>query len=198
MKKNIAIVLMLVAGVFISPFVSAQSSTSIQYTIGVPFGGLKDHTDQVSFRGATFEYQNEIAESVTVGVNIAYSVFYERRDYGSYTQGTATLTGIQYRYNNLLPMVVNAHYLLGTGTVVPYAGLGIGTVYNLRNTDMGVYSYEENNWHFLLTPEVGAMFDISAGTSIKINAKYDMAFKTKDADAFGNLNFNIGFVFLAF
>jgi len=95
-------------------------------------------------------------------------------------------------------MLVNAHYNLGTGTVIPYAGLGIGTLYNLRNTDMGVYSFEEKNWHLLISPEVGAMFDISAGTSIKINAKYDMAFKSNDADGFGNLNFNIGFVFLTF
>ena len=26
-----------------------------QYTVGIPFGGLKDHVDKVSWRGATFE-----------------------------------------------------------------------------------------------------------------------------------------------
>jgi len=196
--RKISIFLLLLAGVFYAPFVSAQSFTSVQYSIGVPFGDLKEHTDQVSFRGFTFEFHKEVAENVSVGVNIAYSVFYERKDYDSYTQGNATLSGIQYRYNNMFPMLVNAHYNLGTGTVIPYAGLGIGTLYNLRNTDMGVYSFEEKNWHLLISPEVGAMFDISAGTSIKINAKYDMAFKSNDADGFGNLNFNIGFVFLTF
>ncbi|NTW24946.1 MAG: porin family protein [Lentimicrobium sp.] len=196
--KKLTIFLILAAGVFMAPFVSAQSFTSAQYSIGIPFGGLKDHTDQVSFRGFTFEYQREVAENVSVGVNLAYSVFYERKDYDSYTQGNATLTGVQYRYNNMFPMLVNAHYNLGTGAVIPYAGLGLGTLYNLRNTDMGVYTIEENNWHFLISPELGAMFDISAGTSIKINAKYDMAFKTKDADGLGNLNFNIGLVFLSF
>ena len=196
--RKISIFLLLLAGVFSAPFVSAQSFTSVQYSIGVPFGDLKKHTDQVSFRGFTFEFHKEVAENVSVGVNIGYRVFYERKDYDSYTQGNATLSGIQYRYNNMFPMLVNAHYNLGTGTVIPYAGLGIGTLYNLRNTDMGVYSFEEKNWHLLISPEVGAMFDISAGTSIKINAKYDMAFKSNDADGFGNLNFNIGFIFLKF
>ncbi|MHC1777929.1 MAG: outer membrane beta-barrel protein [Lentimicrobium sp.] len=196
--KNITIILILVAGVFISPFVSAQSSTSLQYSIGIPMGGLKDHTDQVSFRGFTFEYQREIDDQISVGVNFAYSVFYERRDYASYTQGNSTLSGVQYRYNNMFPMLINAQYKLTSGTVVPYVGLGLGTLYNLRNTDMGVYTIEENNWHFLITPELGAMFDVSSGTSIKINARYDQAFQTNDADGLGNLSFNIGLVFLSF
>jgi outer membrane protein len=195
MKKILIISLILAAGVFTSFQVSAQSFTSVQYTVGVPFGGLKNHADQVSWRGATIEFHREVSESVTVGVNIGYSVFYERKPYASYTQGTATLSGIQYRYDNVFPMLVNAHYTFGTGTVVPFVGLGMGTVYDLRNTDMGMYTIEENNWHFLITPEAGLIFDISPDMSIKLNAKYDNAFKIKNADGFSNLNINFGFVF---
>jgi outer membrane protein len=186
---------MLTAGVYITPMVSAQSFTSLQYTMGVPTGGLKDHVDNISWRGFTFEYQREVAPSITVGCNFAWSTFYERKDYASYSQGTATLTGVQYRYDNLFPMLINAHYTFGTGTVIPYAGLGIGTMYDLRNTDMGTWTLEEDNWHFLMTPEAGFMFDVSPGTSLKLNAKYDYAFKIKDADAFGNLNISFGVVF---
>jgi hypothetical protein len=195
MKKTIFIAFMLATGVFISPFVSAQSFTSIQYTVGFPTGGLKDHVDKVSWRGATIEYQKEVAPSVSIGVNFAWSTFYERKDYASYTNNNATLTGVQYRYDNLFPMLVNGQYKIGTGTVVPYVGLGIGTMYNLRNTDMGTWTVEENNWHFLMSPEGGLLFDISPGTSLKLNAKYDYAFKIKEADAFGNLNISFGFVF---
>jgi len=195
MKNKIFIALMLASGVFITSFVSAQSFTSIQYTVGIPGGGLKNHVSKVSWRGATIEYQKEVAPSVTVGVNFAWSTFYERKDYASYTRDNATLSGIQYCYDNLFPMLVNAHYSIGTGTIIPYVGLGVGTMYDLRNTDMGIWTVEEKNWHFLVTPEAGLMFDISPGTSIKLNAKYDYAFKIKDADAFGNLNINFGFVF---
>lgn len=195
MKNKIFIALMLASGVFITSFVSAQSFTSIQYTVGIPGGGLKNHVSKVSWRGATIEYQKEVAPSVSVGVNFAWSTFYERKDYASYTRDNATISGIQYCYDNLFPMLVNAHYTIGTGTVIPYVGLGVGTMYDLRNTDMGIWTVEEKNWHFLVTPEAGLMFDISPGTSIKLNAKYDYAFKIKDADAFGNLNINFGFVF---
>jgi len=195
MKKTLVLTLMLAAGVFISPFVSAQSFTSVQYTMGIPTGGLKEHVDKISWRGFTFEYQREVAPSVSVGVNFAWSTFYERKDYDSYTNNNATLTGVQYRYDNLFPMLVNGQYKLGTGTVVPYVGLGIGTMYDLRNTDMGTWTIEENNWHFLMSPEAGFLFDIAPGTSLKLNAKYDYAFKIKEADAFGNLNISFGFVF---
>jgi len=195
MKKILIITLMLAAGVFITTFVSAQSFTSVQYTMGIPTGGLKDHVDKVSWRGFTFEWQKEVAPSVSVGVNFAWSTYYERKDYDSYTNGTATLSGVQYRYDNLFPMLVNAHYTFGTGTVIPYAGLGIGTMYDLRNTDMGTWTVEEDNWHFLMSPEAGFMFDVAPDVSLKLNAKYDYAFKIKDADAFGNLNISFGVVF---
>jgi len=195
MKKIIIIALIFATGAFVSNFASAQSFTSVQYSVGIPTGGLKNHVDKVSWRGFTFEYQKEVAPSISVGVNFAWSTFYERKDYDSYTVDNATLSGVQYRYDNLFPMLVNAHYTLGTGMVVPYVGLGLGTMYDLRNTDMGMWTIEEDNWHFLTTPEAGFIFDVAPDMSIKLNAKYDYAFKIKDADAFGNLNINLGFVF---
>lgn len=195
MKKLIIILFILFAGVVTGNLVSAQNFTSVQYTVGVPFGGLKDHVSNTSWRGATFEFHREVAESVTVGVNIGYSVFYERMPYASYSSGTATVTGVQYRYDNVFPMLVNAHYTFGIGPVIPYVGVGAGTVYDLRNTDMGMYTVESKNWHFLISPEAGLIFDLSPDMSFKLNAKYDNAFKIQDADGFSNLNINLGFVF---
>jgi hypothetical protein len=91
---------------------------------------------------------------------------------------------------------VNAQYrILTEGMVIPYAGLGIGTLYDLRNTDMGMWTVEEDNWHFLMSPEAGLLFDVSPDMTVKLNAKYDYGFKTSDADALGNLNISLGFVF---
>jgi outer membrane protein W len=196
MKKSLILIIMLAAGVFVSPFASAQSNFSVLYSVGVPMGSLSDHTSQVSGRGMDLEYQKFIKTNISVGVNLGYNVFYEAMPYGSYTSGTATLTGYQYRYNNLFPMLVNGQYHLNSsGAVKPYVGLGIGTMYSLRNTDMGLWTVEEDNWHFLLSPEAGILFKLSDMASLKLNAKYDNAFSTDSADGFANLNFNIGFVF---
>lgn len=195
MKKIVFIALILAAGVITAPLVSAQSFTTVQYTVGMPFSGLKDHVSTISWRGITLEYQKEVAQSVTVGVNFSWSTFYEEMPYGSYTDGTATLTGYQYRYDNLFPMMVNAHYTIGSSNIVPYIGLGIGTVADLRNTDMGQWTIENTYWHFMISPEAGLLFDIADNTSIKLSAMYNNAFKTKEADAFGDLNISLGFVF---
>jgi len=195
MKKIYILILIMGLGISLSSALFAQSFTSIQYNVGIPFGGLKDHTDQTSWRGMSFEYHRAVTPEITVGANLAYSVFYQRMPYGSYTQGNATLSGVQYRYNNLFPMAINAHYTFGRGEFRPYAGIGAGTVYDLRNTDMGMISFENREWHFLICPEAGILFSTGPETSIKLNVKYDNAFKTKDADAFGNMNINIGFLF---
>jgi hypothetical protein len=196
MKKIIILFMVLAAGVFVTPTVSAQSNTSIVYSVGVPMGSLQDHVSETSWRGMGFEYQKFIKPNVSVGVNFAYSVFYESKPYDSYTQGTATLSGTQYRYDNMFPMLVNGQYHLSIGGAIkPYIGLGVGTLYNLRNTDMGLWTIEENNWHFLLSPELGLICDISPYVGFKVNAKYDNAFATGSADGFANLNFNFGFVF---
>jgi len=198
MKKSIIIILMLAVGLIVSPFVSAQSNTSLLYSVGVPTGALKDHTASMSWRGVTFEWQKFINPDVSVGVNLAYSVFYDDMGYGSYTNKNATLTGHQYRYNNLFPMAVNGQYHFNassTGPVKPYVGLGIGTIYDLRNTDMGMWTIEEQNWHFMVSPEVGLIYDLNMATGIKFSVRYDNAFKIDNADAFGNINLNLGFVF---
>ena len=196
MKKTLIITIMLAAGIFYTSVVSAQSYSSIQYTVGIPTSGLKDHTSLASWRGITMEFHGAITPQITVGLNLSYSLYYERKSYDSYNKGTATLTGIQYRYNNVFPMLANVHYLLNDGgPITPYVGFGMGTVYDRRYTDMGVYSIREDLWHFLIAPEAGLLFNIDPDMSIKFNAIYDYGFKTNDADAFGSLRFNLGLVF---
>jgi hypothetical protein len=46
-----------------------------------------------------------------------------------------------------------------------------------------------------MSPEAGIVFEMNPSTGIKLNAKYDSAFKTSDAGAFGNLNLSIGLIF---
>jgi hypothetical protein len=196
MKKSFIFTILLTLGLFATSLVQAQSHTSIQYSVGVPMGELKDHAGNISGRGFVFEYHKTVNDNLSMGINLGYNLFYEEKSYGSYTSGTATLSGIQYCYDNMFPMLFNTQYHLGTGPFRPYGGLGIGTLYNLRNTDMGLYTIEENNWHFLMTPEVGFTYDLGQGVGIKFNAKYDNAFKSADADAMGNLSFNIGLNFV--
>ena len=199
MKKILFITLALLGTLFVSQKAVAQASsyTSIEWLVGIPTGALEEHTSNVSGRGAAFEYQQVVAPNISVGFNLAYSVFYEDKPFGSYTSGSATLTGYQLRYNNLFPISVNAQYHFDTGgPIVPYVGLGVGAIYDLRNTDMGLYTIEEENWQFLMTPDLGLMFKLSESVGMRLHVKYDYAFKASGVDPYGYVSVGLGFTFM--
>lgn len=199
MKKIIIITFMLAAGILSSKFVSAQdftSNTSLMYTFGVPFGSLDDHTGNWSGRGVTLEYQKDLSENLSVGFNLSYSVFCEQKGKDTYTQDNMAITAVQYNYNNVVPILVTGNYIFGMGAIGPYIGLGVGTLYDLRNTNMGLYTIEDHNWHFAMSPQAGFLFDTGAPVALKVAFKYDHAFKIENSAAFGMLQMSIGIAFL--
>jgi opacity protein-like surface antigen len=97
-----------------------------------------NYISQPSFRGGLIEYRKAIKDNVLVGVDFGWNVFYEKKDADTYTSGTEALSGVQYRTQNAIPILVSAEYFLSTENALkPYVGLGIGTMYLERSTDMG-------------------------------------------------------------
>ena len=194
MKKIIYIVFSL--GLLLSTAAQAQSLFSMQYSMGFGSGDVKDYINNASFRGFTLEYRNMVTPNIGVGGEIGWNVFYERRPYDSYTNGTQTLTGVQYRYLNMIPINVAVDYYLKPGEHInPFVGLGIGTLYSLRNTDMNLYTLETDAWHFGLRPEVGILVNANPGMDIILAGKYYTGFETSDVVTQSYFTFNVGFVF---
>lgn len=195
MNKYILIPCVLAFFLCVDDSAIAQSYTSLQYAVSIPTGDLQGHTSKTSFRGVNFEYQHFVTTAISVGIDIAYNVFYERKSYDTYTQGSVSVSGVQYRYNNIVPVYGKGYYyLLTDGEFLPYVGLGIGALYNLRNTDMGVYTIEEKNWHFAIAPEAGVMIEVSSEVGIKLGLKYTNSFKSNKANAISFLAFNVGVI----
>ncbi|MBL7857535.1 MAG: outer membrane beta-barrel protein [Cyclobacteriaceae bacterium] len=194
MKKIIYIIFSLVF--LLTTAASAQSFFSVQYSMGFGSGDTKDYVNNASFRGAALEFRQMVNPNIGVGAEVGWNVFYERRPYDSYTSGTQTLTGVQYRYINMLPIIVAVDYYLKPDEHInPFVGLGIGTIYDQRNTDMNLYTLETNVWHFALRPEAGIRVNANPGLDIILVGKYFTGFKTDDLDAQNYFTFNVGFVF---
>lgn len=108
-----------------------------------------------------------------------------------------TLSGKQYRYSNHVPMYVTGSYFLKPGeTLNPFVSLGIGTMYTRRNTDMNLYTIEEEAWHFALQPEFGFFYGLNDGGGFTVSGKFNQGFKAGDlpeSQSFFTLNF--GFTF---
>lgn len=197
MKKRIIAIIIVCSFLNVTQlFSQIDSHFSVQYDISFGTGDLGSFISAASFRGVSMQYRYAINDKMLIGGDLGWNVFYEEKGYDSYTSGTRTLTGKQYRYQNELPILVSFDYLFSPGNAFqPYVGLGIGTMYTERYTDMGIWRLEQNPWHFLIKPEAGFMYAISNSTSLKLGLKYYEGFKSGDLDSQGYFTISTGFAF---
>jgi hypothetical protein len=193
--KKIFFVLLL-TGVIATTQVNAQGNLfSIQYSVGFSTGDLKEFNSSASFRGMSLEYRYMMQPAIGVGFETGYNLFYDRMDYATYTQGTQSLSGIQYRFTHAVPVIAAFDYYLIPDTKYnPFVGLGFGTIYSSRDLDMGMFTMESDVWQFALRPQVGAIITTPAADLI-IGAKYFSGFKAKDTDGQQYFTINVGLVF---
>jgi opacity protein-like surface antigen len=191
--KNIKIkLLILILGLSAFFTLSAQGRFGITYNTALPLGETSDYIGNFSFRGAGIEARWEVAQELYVGFNTSWNVFYESVS-GSFTEGTRTLTGTQYRYLNSYPLMFTAFKGFGElGAFSPYAGLGIGGIKVDRRSEMGLWQHTENKWHFGLAPEIGTLIYTWGNFDILFSIRYNYAFKTGDTPAYSYLGINLG------
>lgn len=191
MKKITVIILVL-----LSTHAFAQSITTVQYSIGIGTGDLGDYISNPSFRGLSLEYRKLIQPNIGIGVEVGWNTFYEGQSGETYQRGKFTYSGNQYRYNNQFPMLFAADYYFSPeGNINPFVGLGMGVMYSLRNTDMSLYSFEEDAWNFTLRPEAGVLIKAREDVHFIISVKYFNGFEAGDLPAQSYLTFNLGFAF---
>ena len=194
MKKILIITIFSV--IAISAF-SQKSLTAIQYSMGFGTGEMHDYISKTSFRGFTIDYRHMVQSNVGVGFDLSWNVFYEELPDDVYESGNFTISGKQWRYSNHFPMLVAADYYYQPSTsVFGFAGLGIGTMYSLQNTDMSTYTFERDAWHFVLAPEIGVILEAAPGVGFTLNTKYYYGFEAGDLPAQGFVTINVGFVFV--
>ena len=200
MKKFILILFAAVFGV-----IEAQAQygynrnyTAFSYSVGIPVGDLADYSSKVSGRGFNFEFHGMATENLTVGVTSGVNVFYEEVGRNTYTDGTLSINGKHYRHTHSFPvMIITDYIVMPEEDFSPYLGLGIGTVYNERQTDFGIYNITKGDWQFNIKPEAGILFRIGDGVGFKMAAKYYQSFNSKDLDGQSFVTFDIGFVYLS-
>ena len=166
---------------------------SVKYAVSFGSGDMADFISPASWRGAVVEYRAAVKANLLVGVDLGWNVFYEKKEKDTYTLGTVSLSGVQYRYQNEVPILLSADYFISSDKPLkPYVGLGIGTIYSERATDMNLYRLEEKTWQFALKGELGILYELNYATSIKFAAKYYNGFKTGTLDNQGYFSLSLG------
>ena len=160
-------------------------------------GDLQDYNSSVSFRGISLEFNKSIKQNVDVGLESGWNVFYDREDAKVYTEETASISGVQYRYTNAVPIILGGKYYFKAGNenLRPDGGVGLGTLFVNRSTDFGLYRISTEAWQFCIRPELGLRFDVPGGAGFILGGKYYAGFETDDLSAQSYFTINIGVVF---
>ena len=171
----------------------AESYMSAQYAVSFGTGDLGDFISATSWRGFLIEYRSAVKSNLLYGLDAGWNVFYEKKDRDSYTSGNETISGVQYRYQNVVPLLAAADFFISSENALkPYVGLGIGTMYSERATDMNLYRLKETSWQFALKGEIGLLYKVNYSSSIKFAAKYYNGFKTSSLDAQSYVSLSLG------
>ena len=176
---------------------SQGGSFTMSYPVSFPVGDLHDYTSATSWRGFSLEFNKHQRSDLDVGIEVSWHVFYQREAEKVYTDGTASISGIQYRYTNAVPLLAQVKWYKAKGDsqTVPYIGLGLGTLYVNRSTDFGLYRITNETWQFCIRPELGLTIRMQPGIAAMIGAKYYAAFGTSDLSGQSYLSANVGLIF---
>ncbi len=170
----------------------------VTYDITFPSGDLKDFTNNESWRGITIEGRKFFGPQFSAGLSWAWRTFHENTDELITFDGGAA-SGNQFRRFYISPILATFQLYMydpwSNATILPYAGLGVGTYWIEKKLDMGVYTITDSNWHFGLAPEVGVMVPVGYSSYLVAVFHYDYAFGRKDAGPYDFWGFKIGATF---
>ena len=150
------------------------------YGVTFPSGKTKTFTDNTSFRNFAFEARKVVNDNATVGTYIGWSVMDHKTTTTAEIENIA-VTGEQYRYNNIFPLLLNAHYYLGeAGRARPYVGAGAGAYVWERRLEIFTVALTDYRWHFGFMPEAGVVLPVKWNTRAIVAARYNYAFASGD------------------
>jgi len=171
------------------------------WDITIPMGDkFVDHT---SLAGGKIEYRKMIDHNFSLGLDVSWNSNDEYVSTSTYhlDENTDVTTDL-YKYLYTLPLAVTAHYYFnGSGIFQPYAGLGVGALYSTPRLYFNIYQFEEENWGFLLRPEVGTVikFDPASEMGALVAARYSISTNQEPKlriDNLQSLGFQVGLVWL--
>lgn len=196
--KNIFLIAALALMVFAGSAQAQSSYFTTSYSVGIPTGEMGDYISNVSFRGIAFDYRKLVKPNVGIGFSTSWNVFFEEKPHDTFTLDNRSLSGKQFRYANTVPLLFSADYYFSPEERFnPYVGLGVGTVYNNRTTDMGVFRFEQDSWNFAFQPQVGMFYELGTNSGVSLAVKYNYGLDAGEIDgAQSYLSVNLGYVFM--
>lgn len=168
------------------------------WDIAFPTNG--DYLDKTSFSGVRLEYRKLLNRNFAWGIASGWNSYRQKVDQQLYesVDGSKAVFTDMIRKINELPIALSGYYYLdASASFRPYAGLAVGTMYSQQKAFFNVYVIEENNWGFLLRPEIGIQYDINYNVGLHLHVAYTRASNSNDffrIDGLEHISAGIGLV----
>ncbi len=174
---------------------------SINYQMNVPLGSSKDFVSNASFEGVNINWAYFVTREIAVGLDLSYNNYHEKIGQKIYRPNeNMAVNAAQFRYTQAFPIKAQVKYFFSQDRYIKgYAGLGLGALsagQHIVVQDLGEWN---NNWGFLVSPEVGMLIPFGADSPFGANISAGYNFSTNKS-TFGNIDikdrqsiyFNVG------
>ena len=179
-------------------FNDSKDQFFIGYEVAFP---TSDFVSETSWAGGRMEYRRMIQHNISVGMGLSWNSFetYVPRTTYQKPDGSGAITSDVVKDLYTVPITLNVHYYFEAGkTILPYAGIGLGTQYSDQTIYFNIYGLEDRNWGFVARPEVGLLYPFSHHSSLYLSAAYNYATNNSDElniDNLSHFSLSIGFAF---
>ncbi len=205
MKKIIVVALVALMGISTSMQAQRKQYYDVGWDIAQPMGSFSDYISKTSLRGGFFSGNVFMTDAFSIGFKFGYNAFSENVPSQTYyiqdkSGNVKAITAASYNYIVSAPLQVGGYYHFVTdGQIEPYIGLGLGVNYITEETFVQDLDHYDNQWAFLLNPEVGLRYQFrDAPFALKLRAGYNLTFNKYDVWNVEYTNFqslNIGLSF---
>ncbi len=169
----------MVCGVFFTTGFSQNWYGVLNYEIGIPAGDTRDFIGATSFRGFGMSFRKTLDSYTTIGFTLDWNVFYKRTSETIQvnTENPGAITGIQDRYLNAFPIMLNVHryFTVGKDKRI-FVGLNGGGYLMSQRLGIGIFEFHDDDWEWGLAPEAGFIFPVSLNTSLVLTGRYNYTF----------------------
>ena len=153
-----------------------------------------------SYKGFKFELRRMVKPSLSVGFETGSNVYDQYLPRKTYQLQDGAITTDLYTYVYTLPLALNVHhYFYVSKMVIPYAGLAMGAMYSQQKVYYNTYVSEDENWGFLVRPELGALVTFHEGMALLVGARYSYSTNTQNTfhtNGIQSFGLQLGLVFM--
>ncbi len=178
-------------------YAQGDGMTSIMYSVALPIGETSDYIDEVSFRGFAVTGDYFLEDEWSLGFSTGVQTFYQELGQVSYERESLTITGTEFRYVNMIPVILMGKYHVDRYAVfTPHFGLGVGFHWVGQRREFAGFQFNDDSFRFGLQPQAGFGLEVSPSTDLIFVTTYHHSFESKDIQTHSYLAFQLGLRFI--